>query len=196
MRFEFPLDTILGTQSRVKTLRVLCRFPSKEFTGRELARLARASAPQANQALGELEQAGLVHRRGAGAAILWQLRTENVLIPMIRELFARESTLKEDLIKTIRSGLPTSRVARAVLYGSVARGKEGGESDVDLFIEVADDSEKDVVGPALEQLGSKIYQRFGIPLSTIMYSSHEVKRPRNPRLMRNIDSEGLVIEQR
>jgi predicted nucleotidyltransferase len=193
MRFVSSLDAVIGTPSKVKVLRVLSRFPTKEFTGRELAELASASAPQVNHALGELERAGLVRKRTVGAAIAWQLRTENVFVPRIRELFAQESNLLEDIINTIRSGLPLHNTVRVVLYGSVARRKLGDASDVDLFIEVAGEKERDNLRPDLEELASKVYLRYGIPLSTLIYTSREVKKPKNPRLVQNINTEGIAV---
>jgi predicted nucleotidyltransferase len=158
-----------------------------------MATLARTSPPQANRALADLEALGLVRKRRAGAAMLWRLRAENILIPPIRALFECERSLREDLVETIRSGLPESGVRRAILFGSVARHKEQTGSDLDLFVEVSTEHEKERVRTELDNLGTRLYQRFGIPVSLLIYSENEVKRPRNPRLLKNIEAEGIVV---
>ncbi len=187
------MDDALSSHARVKCLRMLSRFPAKEFTGREMAALARTSPPQAIQALGDLENLGLVRMRRAGAAMLWQLRAENVMVSAIQSLFERERTLRDDVVQTIGSELPKVGVSRALLYGSVARKEEQAGSDIDLYIEVANEKAKETLRPALDRLGTTVFQRYGVPLSILIYSHAEVRRPRNPRLLRDIESEGIVV---
>lgn len=195
MRLDFPLDSVLSSPARVKCLRLLSRFPSKEFTGREMGALARASPPQAIQALRDLEALGLVRQRRAGSSTLWRLRPEHVLAPQLRSLFDRERTLRQDLVETLRAGLPARGVCRAVLYGSVAHGGEEARSDIDLYVEVEDRARKRAIQPDLDRLATSIYERFGAPLSILVYSKEEARTPRNPRLMASIDSEGIVVRE-
>ena len=194
MRFQHPMDDLFAASSRVKVLRVLCRFPSRESTGREVARLSGSSVPQAIGALKDLERAGIAHMRGAGRAVLWRLETEHVLVPVIRETFRKEDSLREDLLEALRAGLLSPKILRAVVYGSITQGRESSRSDIDLLIEVARDRDKEGIQPDLEKLESKVFLRYGNPLSTLTYTKDEIRSPRNQSLLRNIQTEGWIVK--
>ncbi len=194
MRFQHPMDELFASSSRVKVLRVLCRFPTRESTGREVARLSGSSAPQAIGALKDLERAGIAHMHRAGRAVLWRLEAEHVLVPVVREVFRKEDSLREDLLETLRTGLLSPKILRAVVYGSVTKGQESSRSDIDLLIEVDRDRDKERIQPDLEKLESKVFQRYGNPLSTLTYTRDEVRTPRNQTLLRNIQTEGWIVK--
>lgn len=194
MRFQRPMDELFASSSRMKVLRVLCRFLSRESTGREVARLSGSSVPQAIGALKDLERAGIAHMHRAGRAFLWRLEVEHVLVPVVREVFRKEDSLREDLLETLRAGLLSPKILRAVVYGSIAQGRESSRSDIDLLIEVTRERDKEKIQPDLEKLGSKVFLRYGNPLSTLTYTRDEVRSPRNQALLRNLQIEGWIVK--
>jgi DNA-binding transcriptional ArsR family regulator len=79
MRLHDSLADILATKARVAVLRVLVRFPLKEFSGRELARHSRVSLAQAQSALDSLRRVGIVERRSVGRTHQWRIVEDNAL---------------------------------------------------------------------------------------------------------------------
>jgi hypothetical protein len=92
-----------------------------------------ASASQTTSALRALESAGLVVREITGRAHIWRMAEGHILAPVLAALFRAESESltapKHDLETIIRK----PPIARATLFGSVARGGERATSDIDLL---------------------------------------------------------------
>jgi predicted nucleotidyltransferase len=193
MRFRRSLDDLFGAPRRVRLARLLCRHPGKEFTGREAARLAHLSHPQASRALAELELAGLVERRSAGAAMLWKFIPEHYLAEPLRALFRAEQRAPAALVDTLRDGLEGAPIASALLFGSIARGEERPNSDVDLYIEMAGPARKAALEEVLTELSPRVHRTFGNALSPLIYSSRESRNPPSPRLLRTIRTEGVPV---
>lgn len=112
-------------------LRVLARA-DREFTGREVARLARRSHRGVGLALRRLVSQGLVGERPAGAANLYRLNREHLAAPIVMSLL----DLRNELFERMRGEIGAWQIPplAAVLFGSVARGDCGPESDIDVFL--------------------------------------------------------------
>lgn len=193
MRFHHSLDTVLGTRARLGVLRPLATFPNREFTGREVARLAGLTAPGAIRALEELERTGLVHGRVIGATHLWSLSSEHLLTATVRGLFRQERTHMDALQGALRRGLRGLPLRRAVLFGSVARGEENADSDVDLYLEVASARARRRVLSGATPLVVQVQRRFGNHLSLMVATPGEMARASARNLRKAILTEGIVL---
>lgn len=90
MRFEQPLDQILGSPTKVRVLRFLCRRGG-EWTGRQVARELGMNPVTAHAALRELHRATVVDLRKAGNSFLYSLRDDHYLVrETLRPLFQKE----------------------------------------------------------------------------------------------------------
>ncbi len=193
MRLHNPLDQLLSTGGKVRVLRVLLRDPGRGWTGRGLAAAARVSTPQSIASLRDLEGAGVVQRRVVGRAHEWRLIQENALVGTLTGLYATERDLPLQLEQELTKSLKDLGVRRAVLFGSVARGEETDQSDIDLFIEVMSDSDRDAVEDQLTPLFLEIHRRFGLSLSPYVLTRRELAQPPNPALIRSVAREGRVL---
>jgi UTP:GlnB (protein PII) uridylyltransferase len=104
-----------------------------ELSGRELARhVGRGSPEGIRRAADRLVGQGVLSRRAAGGANLYQLNREHLAAPFIEGL----AGLRELLIERLRDliGGWEERPKVALLFGSVARGEAHAESDLDLLI--------------------------------------------------------------
>ena len=194
MRFRHPFTEVLGSPIRVNLLRELARANGLPLSGRELARRVSASPSQVNQHLQGLRSQGLVTSRTLGRVHSWSLAAEHALAGTLRKLFDEEpapfAQMRERLEATIRP-LP---VERAILFGSIARGDERPESDIDVFVETRGEAEKEVVADALSRASLDFAIRFGNPLSSLILTRAEVRSRRNPQLLASIDRDGLLLE--
>ena len=187
------LDPALGSTTKVRLLRQLLRSPARQWTGRELARAAGVSTAQAARDLKDLLDVGVVGRQVHGRSFAWSWRQKHALSSGLASLFSLESDLRANLETEIARELLGLPIQRALLFGSVANGDERADSDVDIFVQVRSQSDKARVEDALEKVRERVWSRFGNPVSSLVYTSAEVARPRNPDLLREIEREGLPL---
>ena len=193
MRFQDALNPVLGSPSKLRLLRTMFVAPVRSWTGRELAQAARVSTAQAARDLSELANTSLVRRDVVGRAYSWRLSSTHILAPVLAELFQQEAGLRSDLLRTVSEALHIESIERARIFGSVSRGEERDDSDVDLFVQIRSARDRAVVEMAVETVRSRVWDRFGNPVSALVYTRSEAEHARNPVLLDTIDVEGLDV---
>jgi predicted nucleotidyltransferase len=178
---------------RVDLLRVMSRAGVEPLTGRELARRVSASPSQVNEHLSSLEAQGLVRSRTLGRSHAWSLSPEHALADVLRQLFDGEPGLLDQLRSQLEATLRPLPIERAILFGSIARGDERPDSDVDLFVETRGQAEKERVADALSRASLEFALRFGNPLSNLILTRAEVGQGANPGLLETIEREGIRL---
>ncbi|MGI0129459.1 MAG: nucleotidyltransferase family protein [Thermoplasmata archaeon] len=192
MRLHDPLDDLLGSRARVRVLRALCNSPGREFSGRELSRLAHVSLTQTQSALEDFLRAGVVLRRAMGRSDQWSLETENRLLPRLIGLFRAEAPLLSNLRREIAASLRRVPVQRAVVFGSVARGEERSESDVDLLIEVANEDDERRALDALLDVRMQAIGRYGVSLHPLVLTPRH-RSEINPNVLDGAARDGIPV---
>jgi predicted nucleotidyltransferase len=105
----------------------------EEFTGRRIHRvLGRGSEHGIRKAADRLVEQGIVSRRQAGQAKLYSLNRSHLAAPYVEGL----SSLLPQLIGRLTETVAGWEISAALvfLFGSVARGDAGPDSDLDLFV--------------------------------------------------------------
>jgi predicted nucleotidyltransferase len=193
MRFHEALTPVLGSPSKLGVLRTMFSSPERSWTGRELARASNVSSAQAARVLGDLADASLIEREVIGRSYAWRLRTSHVLYSSLTELFRGETECRATLLKTIHDGLRPEGIDGARVFGSVSRGEERADSDVDLFLQVETERDRKRVEADLDRVRSQIWKKFGNPLAVLVYTRSEMGHPKNPELLRAIERDGLDV---
>lgn len=194
MRFHKVIEEVIGGRLPIRVFRVLVTFPSKEFTGRELARTAGADASKTIQYLNTLLDHGLVERRTVGHSQLWRLRQGHYLVKKLGPVLGLERAAIGDLYALISKKLRAIGVVEtAIIFGSVARGEERPDSDIDLFILVDGKSEKNMLMLTLEELAKEVADSFGNPLTPVVYTRRELSQKRDLPLVASIRREGVLV---
>lgn len=140
MDFNRPLGVVSPTLDG-DVLSVLAAA-DEEFSGRSIQRmLGHSSEPGVRKAAERLVEQGVVLRRRSGQAKLYRLNRRHLAAPCIEMLAA----LKVELVVRLRAALASWREPPvvALLFGSVARGEAGPDSDLDLFLVRRADLEAD-----------------------------------------------------
>ena len=115
------------------------------------------SSASAQRELGKLTDAGLLVRENIGRVVRYKANTKSAIYPelsaIVRKTFGVADILKEVLLPF------KSQIARAFLYGSVAKGEDTATSDIDLFVLAKALGSADLypqLTPVEEKLGRKI----------------------------------------
>lgn len=188
------LDEALGRTPHVKILRYLCRTGG-EHTGRAISRAVQISHPAVHRALRTLAGREIVQAVRHGPAISYSLNEEHWLVRTgIRPLFDAEAAFFAAVGEAVRkaAGVPVRSV---IVFGSVARGDGGAESDIDLLCLTvrADDGAK--ADRNLTEGAVVLRRQFGRRLSVLVLPAAEFVRRyrRHERLVREAVETGWVV---
>lgn len=99
---QHPWDTILGTRSHIRVLRVLDRT-RESMSVRELARRAGEHLRSAQLAVSRLEYAGVVERVGTGTRLHVRLNERHPLAPALQHLYEVERERFERVVNQLKS---------------------------------------------------------------------------------------------
>lgn len=183
------LEEVFGTGERVRVLRTLVAYP-KEFTSRGLSRLCGVSTPSVIEILTIFERHGFIQSRRIGNSILWKLNKDHYLAEsLILPIFEAESRLLDSLKQSILAFAKGTPVRKAVIYGSVAKGKERPDSDIDLLLIVKEKG--NWVEELQNNLRTDVLELFGNTLSILVCTPVEYVRLR-AGLKKEIES-GIVV---
>lgn len=142
MDFARPLHAVTPTLDG-DVLAVLAGAEA-ELSGRQVHRLVGHSSEQGvRKTLDRLAEQGIVLSRQAGRANLYQLNRDHLAAPHIERLAA----LRGELLNRLRQAIAQWELAPAfaLLFGSVARGDAGPESDLDLLIVRSSEIDEDAL---------------------------------------------------
>ena len=197
MKFHNILEEILSSKIKISMIKTLQCYPEKRFSGRELARSLDVSPSRASEILELLRQYGVVNRVRIGNTSEWTLNKKSILVEKLSNIFKIEERIYQDLRSKIYNILSKEKnILKVILYGSVARGEEQPNSDIDLFILVKNEKDKDSVANLVHKLNISLLPRYGNVISELIYSKDEWKLKKNSEIIRQIQSEGEVILSR
>ena len=188
MKLHNILDDMLDSKSKVRILRLLFRFPERDFTEREVAKMIKMSPNTVNLALNDLRKTNVFLYKRIGRTHSYRCDPDSVLFPLLEGLFKQERQMREDLITLLKEGL--EGVGMCILFGSFAREEEGFDSDLDILI-VAKNKEK--AKAISEHLAEYLSLRFSITLAPMIFSPKEIEENRQEKFIKEALSEGMVI---
>ncbi|PYY17926.1 MAG: nucleotidyltransferase, partial [Acidobacteria bacterium] len=138
------LADVLFGKGRGAILGLLYEHPDESFYYRQLAReLGGLSVGTIQRELDLLSQLGLLERSTVGKQVFYRANRSHPVFPELRALVAKTvGTIP--MLRSALAGLVHSIVV-SFIYGSMARGEEKPESDIDLMV-VGKASLEDVLG--------------------------------------------------
>ena len=170
-----PLTAILGTEANVRILRELF-LHGGQLSAPRLAMRTGVSEQHVRLALARLIKLGVVWVLGSGRSHLYGFAPDHALAAELLELFRAEAANFARIIEELRKTAETFADAFVAvwLYGSVARGDDRPESDLDLVV-VTRDSEVaaiDAFRAAITDAG----RRLGFRSSVVRLTDPELRR--------------------
>jgi len=150
------LGALLLGRTRLAILSLLLTRPDRRLYLRQIIRLLGTGQGAVQRELARLVRAGVLTKTHEGNLAYFRANRASPVFGELRALVQKTGGIA-GLVRTALLPLADS-IARAFLYGSVARGDERSESDVDLMV-IGDVSFFDVVSavsPLQETLGREI----------------------------------------
>jgi predicted nucleotidyltransferase len=178
--------------ARGKVLTVLLDA-GREMSTAQIGRLADVSTPQASRVLAQLCELGVAERRDVPPSVLYRLVSSSRVVELLTEL----RSLRDDVLRRAaalgRSITPVP--VHLAIFGSVATGRAGSESDIDVLAVrpmKADDS--DDWTESLERFRRELSAYAGSDVEVLEVSQREwSKRDLNEPLWASIEREQIVL---
>ena len=166
MRRSSVLDALFPSV-RQELLAATLLSPEKWWYMSELAAHLKISLSSLQRELNSLSASGVLERKQDGRRTYYKAGKDSPVFGDLRDLFLKTAGIAPALQSELkRFG---ERIRWAAIYGSVARGQEAAESDIDLLI-VGDISTSDLL-PVLRQLE----RRFRREVNVKRYSEKEFR---------------------
>lgn len=195
MRVRNPLDDIFGNRNNVRILRHMTLYPSPVITGRGLAKELGMSHATCIRSLNALVDTGIITRRTIGKSNVYELPVDSaVYASMLLPAFEAEKNLLNGLLEMLMKDIK-GKVRAAYLFGSVARGEDTAESDIDILLILLPGTGKSQAESAIETNSKKAYRMFRAGINVVIYEYDEFQRmkARGHALIREIQSDGILL---
>ena len=125
------VEVLFGAYRR-RLLALLLLHSDKTFYVREIARLTDVPAGSLHRELKLLEDTGLLLRTTSGNQVRYQANRDCPIYAELAGIFRKTAGLA-DVLRSLLAPFQ-GKVSLALVYGSVAQGKEHAGSDVDLLV--------------------------------------------------------------
>ena len=125
-------DLLFPNQYRRKVLALLMMNPHKWVHLRELARMTEASPGTLKKELDALSAAGLLKQQKMGNQTQFSANTDHPVYPELSGLIRKTTGLTDVLTQALQP--LTQHIEVAFVFGSMAEGTAGPQSDVDLLV--------------------------------------------------------------
>jgi len=183
MQFREFTRKALGSEGRVRVLLYLLRdrAPTSE---REIARILGLSNTAVNKIMKDFYDINLAAPMRVGSAQAWRVNEGSYAYLAIRDLdiLAKQPPI-EHLKGIIWGELHNYAVKKAVIFGSLAEGRELPGSDIDLFVLVEREDARKAVLEKLSRLAEKCLQLYGNSLSPTVMTEKEAGIHKNQKLV-------------
>lgn len=174
MDLSHPEYVILG-ENRARILHRLAVL-AEPASGRRIHELSGVRALRSTQRiLDELVALGLVDMQKVGPANAYTLNRGHVLWDPIEKILASRAVVASAVEDTIRE-VTVGVVVSAAIYGSMARGEAGPDSDVDVIVVWEDGATEDQRDGVLEALEERVRRLTGNRVQVLAVTNGELAR--------------------
>ena len=189
MRFSnSPLD-VLSSKTKIKIIKFLLTHQA-QMSEREIASILKVSHMSVNRAMRELAEFNFVNFITIGKAHLWSVNRKSYAFKVLSEMIKGVSSITDplaDLKKTIWKNLPKNLIKKMVLFGSVAKGQERPNSDIDIFVLVKNGAAKKKIESSMDKLSNLCLEIFGNRLAPYVLTEQEMKEKKNLKIISEIN---------
>ena len=190
---RFPLTQLLANGGHVRVLRSLMAHGAPLGVA-QLAADSGLTTRGTRLVLDSLVSQGIVGVLGQPRSQVFTVVTQHPMAPTLEVLFERERARWEALQESLRERMASQKDIRSAwLYGSVARGQDGPQSDVDVAVLVNEDS-LDVahrVRDAIQEIGDSLCVHFS---AVVLTPGDVAKLPKDDPWWSNVVRDAKVLK--
>ena len=183
------LADALFTTTQQRVLSLLFGQPSRSFFASELIELTGSGSGAVQRELKRLASSGLVTVTRIGRQKHYQANADSPVFEELCGLVLKSVAMVEPIREALES--LTDRIIMAIIYGSVAKGYDRADSDIDLLV-VADQVTLEDVYTALVPVEGRLDRRINPALYTPREFAHR-KAAGNAFLARVLAGEHIVL---
>jgi predicted nucleotidyltransferase len=180
------IEILFGAYRR-QILGLLLLRPDESFYVREIARLTGVSVGSLHRELKLLKDTGLLRRTTVGNQVRYQANRDCPIHDELAGIFRKTAGLA-DVLRELLAPL-RRKIALALIFGSVAQGKEHADSDIDLLV-VGSVPIADVI-EACHSGTARLRREVNPVVMTI--AAFEAKRLRDDRFVSRIEKEPKIV---
>lgn len=162
---------------------------------REIASVLKVSHMSINRIMAELSKINLVNYTNVGKVHLWKVNRDSYAYKILHEFIKGTSQLKgplDDLKASILLNVPKKLIKQAVIFGSIATGREKANSDIDVFFMVKNKKDKEKLNSQIGRLSNICLEKYGNRLSPYVLTEQETKDKSRSKLISEINN-GIEI---
>lgn len=174
--------------TRARVLDVLLANP-QALSGRAIARQSDLSPTTTNLALGDLASHGIVSSRVDGRSHLWSLRSEN---PLVKQLVGFARVQDEQAGQVVADALGSEPIS-VTLFGSVARGESGSDSDADILVIAKDHAQGQNFRRRAYKASSALRQEVGRGVEITVIERDALQEASIHGFLRQVISDGRTL---
>jgi len=171
------IDFILTVRQQ-KMLRAILVHPERQYGTNELIAISGPGYGAGRRVLHEFERSGVVIVTTTGNQRLYQANTRHSVYPELRAICRKTFGVSDTIAVELAEF--EDRIVLAFVFGSVARGTERADSDIDLMIVGRLDYLE--LGPVIERLCEAI----GRPIDLNLHTEEEWELGRDDPVIRSI----------
>lgn len=189
MRFHISLLDVLNSKTKVKIVKFLLTHEAA-MSEREIASILKVSHMSINRTMRELASVNFGNFVTIGKSHLWKVNHKSYAFKVLSNLIKDVSVIKEpikDLEDTLLRRLPKALIRKVVLFGSVPKGMENTNSDIDIFILVRSVEDKKMLEPAIEKLSNLCFEVYGNRLAPYILTEQEMAKKVNLKIISEIE---------
>ena len=172
MKYHNYLENLFGSKVRIKLIRTLYKFKDRSFTLSELSRYSNVTRQGITKVIDDLNGMNLIRLERIGNSIIIRLN-RNEFINNILKVYDLEKNTLNNLIGVIKSYFKDKEVISLALFGSVAKGEENFNSDIDLLIITKN---KKLSLKISEKCNLEVIDKFGNVLMPYILNKNEFKK--------------------
>ncbi len=175
---------LFGDSPKVRILELFLASPTTRFYLREIAKKTKLSVGAVFKHSADLAKKGILTKERAGKLDFYKLNRGLVVIKGLKRLH----NISSDAVQEFAGALST-KAEKIVLFGSVARGEDTEESDVDILVA------GDVTKIEVQKLEDKIFRRFKRKIATVLRTPEQyIDMPKKEGVLwKQIEKDGVVL---
>jgi len=194
MKFNTSFLDIVNSKTKIKIVKFLLTHEAS-MSEREIASILKVSHMSINRTMRELSELNFVNFVTIGKAHLWKVNRKSYAFKVLSEFINGVSRIKDpldDLKNMILKNISRTLIKKAVLFGSVAKGIEKIDSDIDIFFLVKDSKDKEKLASTLEKLSNACLETYGNRVSPYILTEQETKKKARQKFLSEINK-GITI---